>query len=1200
MSIKDTDFLKSGLFTPTVIRGLTNGRASTFQSVVGADLTGSNITSTSSFRYDSPGTGLKSSQQVPVDFSRFENHTFFNSAESNVNVAFDKTINGFPFDGNRKELENFFDNLSGFEKWTYDQFPKSKNVMYFGGPAGVGKPAAPVENYIVVDDYAGSIFPNLSRKVDGSGILDPGLKSFAVEMWLWIPNVNVTSGSGVILQKVSQSAGKTDGFTISNNDLSASSGKTRLEMIFTSGSRVAEAYVDVDKNSYNKLLFQFNREAGQNRIEIFVNNVLSSATYTGGYEYSEFGEIDFKNSPLTIGSGSSHYADGDTWLTSEYFSGTIDELRIFHSVRTVSEQIDNQYSTIYPDDNLKLYYKFNESTGSYAGNDIILDSSGNSLHARMTNFDPAAREFSEATNPMILEDSRFNPVLFPTQQDVVSLHSTLIASASQYDANNPNLITQLVPRHYLLEGGLSEGFENEDGDMGEGISATETFPGGAEFGSAQILSTFLFLWAKYFDEMKIFMDQFSKLNHVDYTSDNNIADTFLPFYAKQLGFDLPTQFTVESLESYLEATNLLTEQGLSSRNVVEIQNLIWRRILTTLKEVVRSRGTQHSVKSFLRSIGLEPNQNFRIREYGGKTQNKLRYSTESRVTDIRFLDFSGSLATVTPTLDAQGFPDNKPHFVTNFLSGARVEPGQPLQQGTFVGGLSDNKNDGLFTSSSFSYEAIYRFDSPLSGSHPLTQSLSRLNITSSISSLGADLYPSPTPLLNLVAFSPDVNVGTTGSIQLYVNEGFGTSTAVNKTEVVLNDINIFDGNNWHIGYKREILTQKSASFSVFANKIGIEFESLKQANSVYPYEGSGVNLLFSNVEPLGIKYNSSGSFVTIGSQSLNAVTPGAEIGLLDPTNNPDENARYTDFTGKVSSINFWSKALTDDEIKWHTLDPTSVGVTDPYINFNFETSLSGTFERLRLNFDMNQPVTESDSSGNISITDFSQAAVSGTIDRPFDPATTSRLLTFNGQARGFETGTRVIEKRKVRHIIRSSKFDVNSTDNKVRIRTLQNENIVPDAGAELYGSIATQENQGILDDSRFAIEIESVQALDEDIMRIFGTMQALDDALGGAESMYHDEYPKLRLLRQIYFNKLVDKVNLTAFFEFFRYFDDSITAFVEKILPHNTDFLGVNFTIGPHVLERQRFRYLNDDIYLQESDRTLIGDDLGPEIIDSL
>ena len=82
------------------------------------------VDSGSIFKNDVPGSPLKSTQQIPLDWSKFENHTFFGSSQVNVNVAFDTIINGFPFDGKKEEIDVFFSNLTGFEKWVYDQFPK--------------------------------------------------------------------------------------------------------------------------------------------------------------------------------------------------------------------------------------------------------------------------------------------------------------------------------------------------------------------------------------------------------------------------------------------------------------------------------------------------------------------------------------------------------------------------------------------------------------------------------------------------------------------------------------------------------------------------------------------------------------------------------------------------------------------------------------------------------------------------------------------------------------------------------------------------------------------------------------------------------------------------------------------------------------------------------------------------------------------
>ncbi len=51
-----------------------------------------NIESTSSFRYNNR-KGIVSTQQIDIDYSKFENHTFFHSAVAKSNESFDSIIN---------------------------------------------------------------------------------------------------------------------------------------------------------------------------------------------------------------------------------------------------------------------------------------------------------------------------------------------------------------------------------------------------------------------------------------------------------------------------------------------------------------------------------------------------------------------------------------------------------------------------------------------------------------------------------------------------------------------------------------------------------------------------------------------------------------------------------------------------------------------------------------------------------------------------------------------------------------------------------------------------------------------------------------------------------------------------------------------------------------------------------------------------
>ena len=89
MAVLPTDPFKPGLFTPRTINRLVNSITPIIDQTQ-ASITQSNFGSTSSFKLDpSWPHGIRSTQQLPVNFGKFENHVFFNSAEVKVNIAFD-------------------------------------------------------------------------------------------------------------------------------------------------------------------------------------------------------------------------------------------------------------------------------------------------------------------------------------------------------------------------------------------------------------------------------------------------------------------------------------------------------------------------------------------------------------------------------------------------------------------------------------------------------------------------------------------------------------------------------------------------------------------------------------------------------------------------------------------------------------------------------------------------------------------------------------------------------------------------------------------------------------------------------------------------------------------------------------------------------------------------------------------------------
>ena len=94
---RDLNSLNNLIFDPSLSRRRKD--ASPVRSLTLSQAAATSASSTGSFRFDPPGAPIKSSQQLNLDFSKFENHTFFGSAQAKVQKSFSKIINSYPFDG---------------------------------------------------------------------------------------------------------------------------------------------------------------------------------------------------------------------------------------------------------------------------------------------------------------------------------------------------------------------------------------------------------------------------------------------------------------------------------------------------------------------------------------------------------------------------------------------------------------------------------------------------------------------------------------------------------------------------------------------------------------------------------------------------------------------------------------------------------------------------------------------------------------------------------------------------------------------------------------------------------------------------------------------------------------------------------------------------------------------------------------------
>jgi hypothetical protein len=1413
-------------------------------------------TSESSFKRKEAGNGLISTQQLPVDNSLFQNNTFFGSAEAKINVAFNKIINEYPFDGTLEEIETFEDNLSSLEKHVFNKFPKSRGFLTFDSSSS---------QYIEVKDKSGDYSQTLLKGEQGVSHINPRNNSFSIECCLRLPEES--NGNSFLFHSINSTAGENSGYAVFFNQ-TASSKNCKVNFALMSGSyNYASASYTIKKGKWHNLSFQYDNRTEQQTLKI-----LSGSTVLSTSDFFDYGIINTGNQKLKIGDGENLDAGNNNLVfnKSSTFSGSLDEFRLFHGIRDLDEVSYYSRRNIFAHDSLKLYFKFNEPTGSHTNNNLALDHSGNSLHTQISNYKEAMRLPHEVDNPMFLEDSHYNPVLFPSSPEVISLNSKLLQKATLYDVNNPNLITKLVPNHYLQEGAYLEG-STVDGDIVESYSSYSNLPKSGRLGHAQLISMFLYYMAEELDQYKMYIDQVSQFLNPDYLGVEGVADAFLPDLAKYYGFELPKVFGDVALEQFLGKENLGLEYSIYEKSLSEVQNLIWRRVLKNISHIFKSKGTKYAIESIFRSAGIEPDRLFRLVEYNGVDEFRLGTSRQKITEMSTLLNFSGSLSTIKETPRPDGTIIGRPTLLSAPLSGSRIEPGYPeisggvnsgilatgtiklhstnqtalpsintkvtiqdaynnteifkfanssasdkatstltvtdgdaihgmtagqkitiqsaagtiadyfvsdtndggvahlgiiannallkttgniratltpgahkaiavgfnlgaalaagIDQAEFLGllkaaiehanghdgkitvsaapsaadgnqsititqttagnignksitnnisnltptnfsggsivinrqaggsnkttmqlvtdistaittafpnsfnvetknsaagtnldtikittkgfnrrnlgnhtismapsdsnltlsgfssgkgmvrantpgysyaGISASPNDGLFTSGSWTVEGIYQFPSNLSNES--RRSLSRI-VTQGVTP-GQNFKDKHAVLSNLV-LSPFGN-----ELTLYVRNSQTNTAPVLKT--ILTGANCLDGKKWHITYgrRRNDDMNQPVSSSYFIRAASLDFDKLSTfiVTGSFFDEGLANDNMFQNLKHESENYNPPQ--ILIGSQSM--VDPAGNSMFINDSA-VINHARTSYFDGKVGHIRFWSKYLTVTESIEHARNFKSVGVDNPLVSNTFSTSMSGSFQKLRLNISTDQPEMKSNPFGKLNFLDFSQTF---TLDNQEKISNGTYTSLSGALGFGFEVNNKIVHNERFDYTIISPFFDEYLDSDKIKIAGFSD-----GSNIKLYNSKIAPVTEVLpfekkANDNRFEVQIHLQRGLDEDIMNIFSAIDALDDALGKPELVFAQEYPDLRNMRNLYFNRLTEKVNYRNFFDLFRWLDDAFSDMIERLVPRNNNFLGINLIIESHALERYKVAYGHQEIYKGEDERS--------------
>ena len=95
----------------------------------------------------------------------------------------------------------------------------------------------------------------------------------------------------------------------------------------------------------------------------------------------------------------------------------------------------------------------------------------------------------------------------------------------------------------------------------------------------------------------------------------------------------------------------------------------------------------------------------------------------------------------------------------------------------------------------------------------------------------------------------------------------------------------------------------------------------------------------------------------------------------------------------------------------------------------------------------------------------------------------------------------------------------------------------------------------------------------KDIVQIMKSLDSMNEAIGFPANKYRVQYDDLEIMRHHYFKRLQGRLNFKVFADMLEFFDRSFIDMVRKLIPGRALFMGDEFVVESHILERPKITY---------------------------
>lgn len=1127
-------------------------------------------------RIDSYNGFFTTQQLENINYNNFNEHVFFDSAVSKVIYAFDR-IHNIPFDSDEVETLKYLNKNDGYTAHILKNiFPKKIGYAIFDG-----------SHKVVVYDEQGKVVKSDTKKV---GLLNPQNKRFSFDFWI-NPSSLSNDNNQIIFKKFENSNNK-NGFIcfLSNNDLAT---KYINFIIYIDNKYCwAKTLINTEDEKFKNIVISVTSNSGFKKINFLINgnlveqrDILRSNHNLKNKSFNE--SFMLRNIPLVIGG---HFNINSEMQVANNFSldidnevinfnnfiGSIDEFRFFHKVRSSKNIKKEMHKNIFSQRDLQFYARFNEPGGDYQNSFLIIDYSGNKLYGVVYKYSNVTNRHEVLTDttdfksidnqtPLKLEKAIDSPVLNSSFSKTKLIREKLINTAKNFDDNNPNLIFNLLPKHYFINSSdfqrlpvfsndspYNEGSSlfNEDGSIKNPVSLSP------EISANNDLVNIVLIWARFFDQLKAYISSITNILNVDYDTSNkqSIVGMQIPLLCKMYGIKFK-EILPSPTKNKLNSENLVFDDIVSEYSIRKIQNILWHRFLINTNDFLKSKGTRRSVETVFNSFGIDYTKLIDIKEFSSYNES-VSNNFFNLKKNVSYIDFGNKKELMTdpvylnPLVDAMS--ENKLYLEVPNIKSQTGDVKNSLIS-NFINGLNLDWTIEVFLNFNESIEK-YRYKNITSReqiSYKKKQNILRLNTDGDAS------------LLLSYEKNNDYH-SQKGSLILNV-QPIKNNPSFN-VEISINDINIFNTPKYINIKQKANIEENSLTYELTFDEIGKQNNLIQKNKIIKKVENIKiVDALGNTIKNLSEISNVNNNINEENNLSFYRNNLDLNIGSYNYNSNNMlssllSEADDTNFQGQIICLRLWNKSIDDIDENSHIKDIDNIGIKNTYNQQNLVFNYMFKKHEYYLENNINK-WSFKDYTGNVSA-----------LDKNHLNSCNVLLKDISRRDNDFIFYMPVIFKatnNKIDEPVKENRVNIISyKDNKNKLLT-NNKNSFPSNTIPIDYK---HENK-----NRVSVDMSITKVVNNDISNLISDMSSFVKKINSKNSQYDYEYLEINNIRMKYFEKYKDNelIDYSSLMSIYKYFDNIMSSILYDIVPSKINFQGFNYVYESHILERHKYQYKN-------------------------